>query len=65
MESLNHSLRKVIKTRGSFPNDKAALKLLYLAMQNVAKKRTLPIQHWKQALNQFAIIFAERFPETL
>jgi len=55
----------IIKTRGSFSNDKAALKLLYLAMQNAAKKWSLPIQHWKQALNQFAIIFEERFPETL
>jgi len=65
IESLNHSLRKVTKNRGAFPNDEAALKLLYLAMRNAAKKWSLPIHHWKQALNQFAIIFEERFPETL
>jgi len=58
-------LRKVTKNRGAFPNDEAALKLLYLAMRNAAKKWSLPIHHWKQALNQFAIIFEERFPETL
>jgi len=54
-----------LKNRGAFPNDEAALKLLYLATRNAAKKWSLPIHHWKQALNQFAIIFEERFPETL
>ena len=50
VESLNMSLRKVIKTRGSFPNQEAALKLLYLALEHIAKKWTMPIQNWKAAL---------------
>ncbi len=45
IESLNMSLRKVIKTRASFPNDEAAFKLLYLALRNIAKKWTMPIPH--------------------
>ncbi len=46
IESLNMNLRKVIKTRASFPNDDAAFKLLYLALRNIAKKWTMPIPHW-------------------
>lgn len=65
IESLNRSLKKVIKTRGAFPNDESVLKLLYLAMQNISKKWTMPIREWKQALNQFAIIFADRFPNDI
>ena len=49
------SLRKVIKARGSFPNDEAVSKLLYLALRNIAKKWTMPIHAWKDALNRFAI----------
>jgi len=63
IESLNRSLRKVTKNRGSFPSDEAALKLLYLALRNIARKWTMPIRQWKQALNQFAILFPERLPE--
>jgi putative transposase len=61
VESLNMTLRKVIKTRGSFPNEEAAIKLLYLALGNVAKKWHT-IQGWPQALNHFAIHWEERFP---
>jgi putative transposase len=57
IESLNMSLRKIIKNRGHFPSDDAATKLLYLALRNIAKKWTLPARTWKQALNQFAILF--------
>ena len=60
IESLNRSLRKVTKNRGSFPNDESALKLLYLALTNISKKWTMPIRLWKQALNQFAILFPGR-----
>jgi putative transposase len=60
IESLNRSLRKVSKTRGSFPNDESALKLLYLALSNISKKWTMPIRLWKQALNQFVILFPGR-----
>jgi len=63
IESLNRSLRKITKNRGSFPNDESALKLLYLALENIAKKWTMPIREWKQALNQFAILFPGRLTE--
>lgn len=62
IESVNMSLRKIIKTRGSFPTDEAALKLLYLALQNIARKWTMPIREWKAALNRFAILFEDRMP---
>jgi putative transposase len=60
IESLNMSLRKVIKTRGSFPTQEAALKLLYLALAHIAKKWTMPIRDWKAALQRFAILRGER-----
>ena len=63
IESLNMSLRKVTKNRGSFPNDEAMTKLLYLAMKNISKKWTLPIRDWKSAMNQFTILFEGRMPE--
>ena len=62
IESLNSCLRKIIKHRRVFPSDEAATKLIYLAVQNMAKKWTMPIQHWKVALNQFAILFENRVP---
>jgi putative transposase len=62
VESLNMSLRKVIKTRGSFPNEEAALKLLYLALERVTKKWTRPVLDWKAALNRFAILYEDRLP---
>jgi len=62
IESLNMSLRKIIKNRGSFPNDDAAFKLLYLGIRNVSKKWTMPIPDWGKAINQFAILFKERVP---
>lgn len=62
IESLNMSLRKVIKTRGSFPTEEAAMKLLYLALEHIAKKWTMPVQDWKAALQRFAILFGDRLP---
>ncbi|NTV67494.1 MAG: IS256 family transposase [Chlorobaculum sp.] len=62
IESLNRSLRKVLKTKGSFPNDESILKLMYLAMQNIAKKWTMPIQNWGAVLNIFSIKFKGRIP---
>jgi putative transposase len=62
IESVNMSLRKIIKNRGSFPTDEAALKLLYLALQNISRKWTMPIREWKAALNRFAILFEDRMP---
>jgi putative transposase len=62
IESLNISLRKVTKNRGSFPNDAAMFKLLYLALNNISKKWTRPIRDWKGALNRFSILFEGRMP---
>jgi len=62
IESVNMSLRKVTKNRGSFPNDESMIKLLYLALQNISKKWTMPIRHWRSALNQFSIMFEGRMP---
>jgi putative transposase len=62
IESLNYSLRKVLKTRSSFPNDNSIMKVLYLAINRVAKKWTMPIRNWKAALNQFVIMFGQRVP---
>jgi transposase-like protein len=59
IESLNMSLRKVTRNRGSFPNDESMLKLLYLALNNIAKKWTMPIRDWKAALNRFSILLDE------
>jgi len=61
IESVNAQLRKIIKTRGHFPNDEAATKLLWLALRNITAKWARPANHWKTAMNQFAILFAERF----
>ncbi|MGL5707886.1 MAG: IS256 family transposase, partial [Aeromonas sp.] len=60
IESLNASLRKVTKTRRSFPTDESVMKVLYLALHQIAKKWTMPIRDWKQAMTQFMILFGER-----
>ena len=62
IESLNSGFRKIIKTKGSFPNDEAVLRLIYLAYRNISKRWTRPVGNWKQALNQFAIMFEDRMP---
>lgn len=64
VESLHMSLRKVIKTRGSFPSEEAAMKLLYLALRNVSAKWDT-IQHWRQALNHFQLLWGERIQTAL
>lgn len=62
IESVNDSLRRIIKNRGSFPSDEAALKLIYLALENISQKWTMPVKDWRAALNQFAILFEGRLP---
>jgi transposase-like protein len=62
IESVNMSLRKITKTRSSFPTDEAVFKLFYLALNNISKKWTMPIQDWKAALNRFTIQFGDRMP---
>lgn len=61
VESLNMSLRKIIKTRGSFPNEEAAIRLLYLALRNHSKKWRF-VQGWREALNRFQILWPDRMP---
>jgi putative transposase len=59
VESLNMSLRKIIKTRGSFPSEEAAIKLLFLALRNVVD-RWETVQHWKAALTRFTVLWDDR-----
>ena len=63
IESLNRSLRKILKTKGCFPSEEAVHKLLYLALRNISKRWTMPIRDWKAALARFAIEFPDRFPK--
>jgi putative transposase len=62
IEAVNRQLRKIVKTRGHFPTEDAALKLLWLALRNAEKKWTYPIRDWPRALHQFAIYFPGRVP---
>lgn len=56
-------LRKIIKNRGHFPNDEAAIKLLWLALRNVLAKSVRAAFDWKSAMNQFAIMCGDRFTQ--
>ena len=60
IESLNASLRKVTKTRRSFPTDDSVMKILYLALHQISKKWTMPIRDWKAAMSQFMIMYSDR-----
>lgn len=62
IESLNRSMRKVLKTRGALPSDEAVVKLMYLALKRLSQRWTRPIRDWKAALNRFAIEFEDRMP---
>lgn len=64
IESMNRSLRKIIKNRGAFPSDDAATKLMFLALRNISKRWTRPIANWQAALNRFVIMFGDRVPLT-
>lgn len=61
IESVNAQVRKIIKTRGHFPSDDAASKLIWLALRNITADWGRPVRHWKEAMNQFAILYADRF----
>ena len=52
IEAINRQIRKIIKTKGCFPNDNSVFKLVFLSLQNAQKKWTMPIREWKLALNQ-------------
>ena len=64
IESLNMQVRKVIKNRGHFPSDEAAAKLIYLALRNITTDWGRAAPDWKIAMNQFAILYADRFTKT-
>jgi transposase-like protein len=61
IESINSRLRKIIKTRGHFPSDDAASKLIWLALRNITADWGRAAKDWKEAMNQFAILYADRF----
>ena len=61
IESINSRLRKIIKTRGHFPSDDAASKLIWLALRNITADWGRAAHDWKNAMNQFAILYADRF----
>ena len=61
IESINARLRKIIKTRGHFPSDDAAIKLIWLALRNITAEWSRAAREWKAAMNQFAIAYGDRF----
>lgn len=63
VESLNATLRKAVRNRGHFSTEDSLMKVLYLAIRGVSKKWSMPVRDWKSALNRFAIMFPDRFPE--
>jgi putative transposase len=65
IESVNARLRKIIKTRGHFPSDEAATKLIWLALRNITADWGRPANTWKVAMNQFAILYEDRFTQPL
>ena len=65
IESINARLRKIIKTRGHFPSDDAATKLIWLALRNITADWGRAAKEWKEAMNQFAILYADRFTKAI
>jgi putative transposase len=63
IESVNSVIRKFTRNRKIYPSDQSALKLVFMAIREAAKKWTMPIHHWKQALNHFAVLYEDRMPE--
>jgi transposase-like protein len=62
IESVNYTLQRDLKTRQSFPNDEAAMKLKYMILRRISKKWTMPVRNWGEALNQFSLIYGARVP---
>jgi putative transposase len=62
IESLNYTHRKVTRNRQAFPTNEAAMKLVCMALQNISKRWTMPVQDWSRALNQLALKFTGRVP---
>jgi putative transposase len=65
LESVNARLRKIIKTRGHFPTDEAATKLLWLALRNITASWASVVFHWRAAMMQFAVLYGDRFTAAL
>ena len=63
IESVNSVIRKFTRNRKIYPNEDSALKIVYMAIREASRKWTMPIKHWKQALNHFAILFENRLPQ--
>jgi len=63
IESVNSVIRKFTRNRKIYPNEESAVKLVFMAIREASKKWTMPIHHWKEALNQFAIMFENRMPQ--
>jgi putative transposase len=64
IESVNSVIRKFTRNRKIYPNDESALKIIYMAILQASRKWTMPIHHWKDALNHFAILFEGRLTKT-
>jgi transposase-like protein len=63
IESVNSVIRKFTRNRKIYPNEESALKLIYMAIREASQRWTMPVRHWKEALNHFAILFEDRVPE--
>jgi putative transposase len=63
IESINSVIRKFTRNRKIYPNEDSALKLIYMAIREASQRWTMPVRHWKEALNHFAIMFEGRLPE--
>jgi transposase-like protein len=62
VESLNFTLQRNLKTRLSFPNDEAAMKLIFMILRRISKRWTMPIRNWGEAMHQFSVIYGDRVP---
>jgi putative transposase len=65
IEALNAKLRSAVRTRGHFPTDEAALKLLYLVLNRTEQEWRMPPREWAMAKAQFAVLFGQRFTKAL
>jgi len=62
VESVNYTLQRNLKTRQSFPNDESAMKLIFMILQRISKRWTMPIRNWGGAMHQFSVIYGDRVP---
>jgi transposase-like protein len=62
IESVNYTLQRSLKTRQPFPDDEAAMKLIYMILRRISKRRAMPIGNWGGVLHQFSLIYGDRVP---